>query len=37
MEIALYSFERFGNKCWYATYDNIVDTVIKLKERKNTE
>lgn len=28
MDIALYSFSRFGNRCWYATYDDILDTVI---------
>jgi len=33
MEIALYSFSQFGNKCWYATYDDILDTVVKKKER----
>ena len=32
MEIALYSFSQFGNKCWYATYDDILDTVIKTSE-----
>ncbi len=31
MDIALYSFSKFGNKCWYATYDDILDTVIKSK------
>jgi hypothetical protein len=31
MEIALYSFSQFGNKCWYATYDDILDVVIKNK------
>lgn len=29
MEIALYSFSQFGNKCWYATYDDILDIVVK--------
>ncbi len=27
-EIALYSFNQFGHNCWYATYDNIVDTIV---------
>jgi hypothetical protein len=35
MEIALYSFSKFGNKCWYATYDDILDTVIKNKSGQN--
>jgi hypothetical protein len=29
MEIAHYSFSQFGNGCWYATHDDILDTVIK--------
>ncbi len=33
-EIALYSFNQFGHNCWYATYDNIIDTLIT---RNNTE
>ena len=33
MEIAQYSFSQFGNKCWYATYDDISDTIIKTKDR----
>lgn len=32
-EIASYSFSQFGNKCWYATYDDILDTVIKSKRQ----
>jgi len=35
MEIAVYSFSQFGNKCWYATYDDILDTVIKTKLGQN--
>ena len=35
MDIALYSFSQFGNKCWYATYDDILDTVIKNKAGRN--
>ncbi|MFM7852289.1 MAG: hypothetical protein ACKO96_10345, partial [Flammeovirgaceae bacterium] len=35
MEIALYSFSQFGNMCWYATYDDILDTVIKNKADQN--
>ena len=35
MEIALYSFSQFGNKCWYATYEDILDTVIKSKAEQN--
>jgi len=29
LEIATYSFAEFGNKCWYATFDNILDTTVK--------
>jgi hypothetical protein len=35
LEIALYSFSQFGNKCWYATHDDILDTVIKTKVEQN--
>jgi hypothetical protein len=35
IEIAQYSFSLFGNKCWYATHDDILDTVIKNKVREN--
>jgi hypothetical protein len=35
MEIAIYSFHIFGNKCWYATYDDILDTMIKTKDGVN--
>ena len=31
-EIALYSFAKFGHNCWYATYDDILDTVVKEKK-----
>jgi hypothetical protein len=27
-DIAVYSFSLFGHNCWYATYDNILDTVV---------
>jgi len=27
-EIAAYSFSLFGRNCWYATYDDTIDTVI---------
>jgi hypothetical protein len=27
-EIAAYSFSSFGHNCWYATYDDVIDTVI---------
>lgn len=37
MEIALYSFSQFGNKCWYATYDDILDTVIKVSGSNKSE
>ncbi|GHM99164.1 hypothetical protein WSM22_06540 [Cytophagales bacterium WSM2-2] len=29
IEIAEYSGSAFGNKCWYATYEEILDTKIK--------
>jgi hypothetical protein len=28
-EIALYSFSQFGHNCWYATSDDIIDTIVK--------
>lgn len=32
MEIALYSFQQFGNKGCYACFDDITDTTITIKE-----
>lgn len=29
-EIAIYSFSQFGHNCWYATFDDILDTVTKM-------
>jgi hypothetical protein len=31
-DIALYSFNQFGHNCWYATYDNIINTIITPKQ-----
>lgn len=28
-DIALYSFNQFGHNCWYATFDELLDTVLK--------
>lgn len=28
-DIALYSFNQFGHNCWYATFEDIIDTVVK--------
>jgi len=30
-EIAQYSFSAFGRNCWYATYDDITDTEVKIQ------
>jgi hypothetical protein len=30
-DIAQYSFSAFGRNCWYATYDDIIDTEVKLQ------
>jgi len=30
-EIALYSFSQFGRNSWYATYDNIIDTIKQVQ------
>jgi hypothetical protein len=29
-DIALYSFNLFGHNCWYATFDEILDTIVKI-------
>jgi hypothetical protein len=31
-DIASYSFNQFGHNCWYATFDEILDTVLKPKK-----
>jgi hypothetical protein len=31
-EIAQWSFVKFGNRAYYATFDNVIDTVVNIKE-----
>ena len=31
-EIAQWSFVKFGNRAYFATYDNIIDTVVSVEE-----
>jgi len=38
-DIALYSFAQFGRNCWYATFDNILDTILtkQIENKTNNE
>jgi hypothetical protein len=33
-DIALYSFNQFGHNCWYATFDEILDTTLKPRKEE---
>jgi hypothetical protein len=34
-DIALYSFNQFGHNCWYASFDEILDTTLKPRKEQN--